>query len=136
MANPSGDHRSPEAGPVNGYGRRRQIWSFTNANLAFVSQTQYIRRMSKTAYVTARVEPKLKASAENVLRRLGLSTTEAITMFLHQVTLRRGLPFEVRIPTETSRRAIEELEGGRGERFATADDLVKDALGRRRRRKA
>jgi DNA-damage-inducible protein J len=92
--------------------------------------------MGKTAYITARVEPKLKASAEGVLKRLGLSTTEAITMFLHQVALRRGLPFEVRIPNAATRTAVEDLEAGRGKRFATVDALMKDAIKNRRRRKA
>ena len=92
--------------------------------------------MGKTAYITARVEPKLKASAEGVLQKLGISTTEAITMFLHQVALHRGLPFEVRIPNAASRRAIDELEAGRGKGFASVDDLMQDALKKRNRRKA
>jgi len=92
--------------------------------------------MGKTAYITARVEPKLKASAEGVLQRLGLSTTDAITMFLHQIALQRGLPFEVRIPNAATRKAVEEVEAGRGRSFASVDDLMKDALKPRRRRKA
>jgi DNA-damage-inducible protein J len=92
--------------------------------------------MGKTAYITARVEPKLKASVEGVLQKLGLSTTEAITMFLHQIALRRGLPFDVRIPNAASRRAIDELEAGRGKQFASVDDLMQDALKKRRPRKA
>lgn len=92
--------------------------------------------MAKTAYITARIEPKLKASAEGVLQKLGMSTSEAITVFLRQVTLRRGLPFEVRIPNAASRRAIDELEAGRGRRFATVDELMKGVLRKRKRRKA
>jgi DNA-damage-inducible protein J len=91
--------------------------------------------MGKTAYITARVEPKLKSSAESVLHKLGLSTTEAITLFLHQVTLRRGLPFEVRVPNAPTRRAIDELEAGRGRRFDSADDMIAAAFGTPRRRK-
>jgi DNA-damage-inducible protein J len=92
--------------------------------------------MGKTAYITARIEPKLKASAEGVLQRLGMSTSDAITVFLRQVTLRRGLPFEVRIPNAATRKAMQELESGRGRRFATIDELMKDALRKRKRRKA
>jgi len=40
--------------------------------------------MPKSGYITARVEPALKKSAQTVLRRGGLTTTEAITLFLHQ----------------------------------------------------
>ena len=57
-------------------------------------------------------------------------------MFLRQVVLRRGLPFEVRIPNAATRRAIAELESGKGKRFATADRLIADARARPGRRKA
>ena len=64
--------------------------------------------MTKTETVRARIEPKLKRDAEAVLTKLGLSTSEAITLFLRQVTLRRGLPFPVQLPNEESRKAIAE----------------------------
>lgn len=54
--------------------------------------------MAKTTNVFARVEPEVKEQAEMVLSQLGLSTSNAIDIFLKQVILRRGLPFEVRLP--------------------------------------
>jgi DNA-damage-inducible protein J len=92
--------------------------------------------MGKTAYITARVEPKLKASAEQVLRKLGVNTTDAVTMFLRQVTLRGGLPFEVRIPNAATAKAMDELERGKGKRVATVEALMKEAGRRRMRRRA
>src|ERR1700675_2285914 len=71
--------------------------------------------MGKSAYITARIEPKLKARASRVLAKVGVSTTDAITMFLRQVVLRGGLPFDVRVPTYATGKAIEKLEAGRGE---------------------
>ena len=62
--------------------------------------------MAKTATVRARVEPSLKRDAEAVLRKVGLTSSEAITLFLTQVKLNRGLPFEVGVPNEATRRAI------------------------------
>jgi DNA-damage-inducible protein J len=50
--------------------------------------------MSDTV-VRARVDPNLKIEAEAVFQELGLSTTEAIRIFLSQVRMRRGLPFRV-----------------------------------------
>src|SRR3954469_8384496 len=70
--------------------------------------------MSKTGYITARVEPKLKASAARVLKKVGVSTSDAITLFLRQVVMQRGLPFDVRVPNAKTRRAINELEAGGG----------------------
>ncbi|PID55484.1 type II toxin-antitoxin system antitoxin, RelB/DinJ family [candidate division KSB3 bacterium] len=52
------------------------------------------------AVVRARVDSELKRDTEKVFERLGLTTTEAIRLFLAQVKLREGLPFEVRIPTD------------------------------------
>ena len=54
----------------------------------------------KDAVVRARVATDLKDEAEEVFEALGLTTTEAIRMFLAQVRLRRGMPFAITVPTE------------------------------------
>ena len=86
--------------------------------------------MPKNAYINARVDRNLKAKAEKVLSRVGISTTDAVTMLLHQIVLRKGLPFDVRIPNEETIAAIAELDEGAGEIFTsstreTFDQLVK-----------
>ena len=63
----------------------------------------------RTSYINARVEPKLKASAHETLKKVGLTTSDAITLFLHQVVLHQGLPFEVRVPNAESRAALKEI---------------------------
>ena len=69
--------------------------------------------MSKTATVRARLEPELKDHAEGVFHRLGLNPTQAITIFYRQVELRGGLPFDVAVPTPTTRRTFESTDAGR-----------------------
>ncbi len=69
--------------------------------------------MSKTATIRARVEPELKNKAEHVFSKLGLTTTQAITLFYKQVELRNGLPFEVAIPNITTRRTFENTDADR-----------------------
>jgi len=54
--------------------------------------------MSRTSVITTRVDPELKSNAENILSELGMTTAQAITMFLKQVELNRGLPFTPRLP--------------------------------------
>ncbi len=71
--------------------------------------------MPKDSYINARVDKHLKAQAEKVLRSLGVSTSELITMLLRQVVLTKGVPFDVRLPNEETQRAIAELEAGGGE---------------------
>ena len=56
--------------------------------------------MARTSNVFARVEPEIKEQAEQVLERLGISMSNAVGMFLRQVVLQRGLPFEVKLPQE------------------------------------
>jgi DNA-damage-inducible protein J len=56
--------------------------------------------MPKHAMIRAQIKPDLKTEVEEVFEKLGLSTTEAILLFFHQVRLHRGLPFEVKIPRE------------------------------------
>lgn len=92
--------------------------------------------MSKTAYITARVEPGLKESAESVLNEVGLSTTDAITMFLRQIVMHRGLPFDARIPNTDTRAAMAELEAGGGETFRGSTDELFTALSRKSKTKA
>jgi len=70
--------------------------------------------MSKTTTVRARIEPRLKKEAEHVLGDLGLSATQAITLFYRQVTLRKGLPFDVVIPNATTRRTFKSTDAGKG----------------------
>jgi DNA-damage-inducible protein J len=69
--------------------------------------------MSKSATVRARVEPKLKQEAESVFEELGLSVTQAVTLFYRQVTLRKGLPFDVVIPNATTLKTFEDTDSGR-----------------------
>lgn len=66
--------------------------------------------MQKTTTVRARVETKLKDDAEAVLQKLGLTTSQAITIYLKQITLYKGIPFEVKIPNETTLKAIEDTK--------------------------
>ena len=54
----------------------------------------------KTETVRARIEPELKQDVESVLAKLGLSFSEAIELFLRQVKLNNGIPFDIRIPNK------------------------------------
>lgn len=74
------------------------------------------RKAAKTGYINARIEPKLKKRAEAVFDKIGLSTTDAVTMFLTQVVAQNGLPFSAKVPNKETIRAIEELERGGGTR--------------------
>lgn len=58
--------------------------------------------MAKTAVVTTRIEPELKAEVETVLDELGLTISQAILLYFRQIALQQGIPFPVQIPPATA----------------------------------
>ncbi len=54
--------------------------------------------MAKSNTLHIRIEPNVKEKAEATLKELGLSITDAINVFLNQVILQDGIPFEIRKP--------------------------------------
>ena len=55
--------------------------------------------MQRTSNVFARVEPEIKEQAEKVLNQLGIPMSSAIGLFLRQVIMQRGIPFDMKLPT-------------------------------------
>ena len=53
----------------------------------------------RTSNVFARVEPEIKEQAESVLNQLGIPMSNAIGLFLRQVIMQRGIPFDMRLPS-------------------------------------
>jgi len=64
--------------------------------------------MNKTALISARIDPHLKNKVELVFKELGLTATQAITLFYKQVELQRGLPFNIKIPNDVTIKALDE----------------------------
>ena len=54
--------------------------------------------MQKSAIVHTRISPEIKKQCDEIFDRLGITTSYAITLFLNQVTLRKGIPFDVVLP--------------------------------------
>ncbi len=78
--------------------------------------------------VRARLEPVLKKDAEHVLAEVGLSPAEAIRLFYRQISLHKGLPFEVRVPNAATRAAVNEARSGKKKKlksFKTASRRIK-----------
>jgi addiction module RelB/DinJ family antitoxin len=80
--------------------------------------------MAKTAAISTRIDPELKHNAEQIFRELGLTTSQAITLFYKQVDLQRGLPFGVKVPNKVTKKALEDARTRRNfESFEGIDDL-------------
>ena len=83
--------------------------------------------MIKTSTISARIDPELKNKAERVFKELGLSSSQAITLFYKQVELQQGLPFTVRIPNNLTADALEKARSRNNlESFNTTEDLFDD----------
>ncbi len=86
--------------------------------------------MAKTDTLHIRVEPSVKQKAEKTLNDLGLSITDAINVFLNQVILTDGLPFEVRKPkyNKETIQAIEDTKNGKNlsKTFDSIDEMFEE----------
>ncbi len=68
--------------------------------------------MAKTATIQTRVDPVIKHNAQMILKKLNISMSEAISMYLSQITLHNGIPFEIKIPNELTAKTLEDAENG------------------------
>ena len=77
-------------------------------------------------YVRARIDTVTKERAADALEAMGLSISDAIRLLMLRVADEQKLPFEVRVPNARTRKAIAELESGKGKRFRTVNALMED----------
>ena len=57
---------------------------------------------------------------------MGLSISDAIRLLMLRIADERRHPFEAKVPNPTTRKAMAELEAGKGKRFAGVDALMAD----------
>ena len=72
-----------------------------------------------------RLNVKTKKQAYAIFEQVGLKPAQAFNLFLQQVALQRGLPFDVKIPNEETLEAMQELENGGGYRAKNSEELYK-----------
>ncbi|MCF6226443.1 MAG: type II toxin-antitoxin system RelB/DinJ family antitoxin [Xanthomonadales bacterium] len=76
----------------------------------------------KTSIIHTRIDASLKAGAEDILKKIGLSSSEAVRLFYHQIELNQGLPFDLKIPNALTTQTLSKSE--RGEGLHDAEDAV------------
>ena len=81
---------------------------------------------TKTASARALIDPNIKKEAEAILKELGLSVSKSVEIYYRQIIAHRGLPFELRIPSEKTMKAIENSRQGKGKAFSSVEDLFDD----------
>lgn len=95
--------------------------------------------MAQTAVVRARVDEKVKDEATAVLAHFGLTVSDVVRMTLSRVANDKAVPFELKVPNDETRAAMEEsrriLKSGKL-RFTTAEELFDALDGKTTKRKA
>jgi len=83
--------------------------------------------MAKTATIQTRVDPEVKRNAQNILKKLNISMSEAISMYLSQITLNNGIPFEIKIPNSVTAQTLKDSEDGKElHTVANVDELFQE----------
>ena len=82
--------------------------------------------MAADTVVRARIDTATKEEATEALVAMGLSVSDAIRLLLVRIAADKTFPFTVKTPNATTRKALAQLEKGKGKRFASADELFKD----------
>ncbi len=85
--------------------------------------------MYKNKSIIIKIESSFKERVESIFEELGITTSQAISIFLKQVELNRGLPFDIKLPNNTPNQLtqktlsepIEHLE-----KFTNIEDLFKE----------
>jgi len=69
--------------------------------------------MARTATIQARIDPEIKSRAQKIFNTLNISMSEAISIYLTQVALHKGIPFDVKIPNELTAATLRKSEEGK-----------------------
>ena len=80
------------------------------------------------ATIQVRIDEKTKKQAQTVLGALHISMSEAVKLFLRQVVLQKGIPFEVKIPSDLTARTLKEAEQGKNLHTASSVDELFEEL--------
>ncbi|KAA0892777.1 type II toxin-antitoxin system RelB/DinJ family antitoxin [Pusillimonas sp. ANT_WB101] len=77
-------------------------------------------------YVRARIDTDTKERAACALEAMGLTISDAIRLLMLRIADEHRLPFDVKVPNVKTKKAIAELEAGKGKTFSSIDELMTD----------
>jgi DNA-damage-inducible protein J len=79
-----------------------------------------------TMQKTIQVDEKIFLEVNSILNKIGLSYTQAISVFNNMIVQNRGLPFELKLPNQNTLKALNELEAKKGKSFKNINELFDD----------
>jgi len=82
---------------------------------------------TKTVNLNIRTNKALKDEVGKILNELGLNHSTVINMLYHQIAILKGIPFDIKIPNETTQKALEELENDKNlKTYNNSNELFKE----------
>jgi len=83
--------------------------------------------MPKTSIIQTRIDENTKTQVQAILAALDISMSQAISMFLRQIVIHRGIPFELKIPNALTARTLDKTETGKElHRTSNVDELFRE----------
>ena len=80
-----------------------------------------------TTVINAKIDTETKDSAKIILNSLGLNMSQAISLFFKQIVYTRSIPFELRLPNETSVETFKKTDAGKDlHRVSNIDKLAEE----------
>ena len=71
-----------------------------------------------------KLDKQTKENAKLIFKELGITMSDAMNMFLSQVNLHHGLPFDFKIPNKLTKKVIEESHQGINVDNFSLDELL------------
>jgi DNA-damage-inducible protein J len=75
---------------------------------------------------TIRVDDPTYQEAKKILSQIGMTYSQAISVFNSMIVLNRGIPFDLKLPLTETEIALKELENRDGKIFKNTDELFND----------
>jgi len=71
----------------------------------------------------------IKREAKKILEQYGLSLSDAINIFLTQVVLEKGIPFQIKIPNKETQKVLKEVREGKNLEEVDFETLKEEVKG-------
>lgn len=82
--------------------------------------------MPKETVIRARIAEDIKEQATEALDQMGLSVSDVVRVVMTRIAAEKALPFDIRVPNKTTRKAFADVSAGRLIRHRHNRDAFKD----------
>ena len=88
--------------------------------------TNGVYMAAANSIVRARIDTEIKNRASDALEAMGLSVSDAIRLLMMRIADEKRLPFDVKVPSKSTRKAMNDIVAGKVKSFSSVKDLMAD----------